>query len=102
MIDSQEKEGKENMVSVSSELAWDITSWEEGADLSSSNIQHNFFNTFLNQSLALPASILCRQDQKVQLLKAYAIPAYDDRPFHTIDVGFGPMSLKILLSASYE
>jgi hypothetical protein len=84
------------MVPLLPELAWDITAWDKDADLSLSNIQHNFLHTFLNQSLALPASILCREDQKYQLLKAFAIPAYDESPFHKIDVGFGPMSLKIL------
>lgn len=96
MIYSQEKEGKERMVSVSQELAWDITSWNEDADLSEVNIRQNFFDTFLHQNLALPASILCRRDQKVQLLKEFGIPPDYETHFHKIDVGFGPMTLKVL------
>jgi hypothetical protein len=84
------------MVPLLPELAWDITDWDKDADLGLSNIQYNFLQTFLNHSLALPASILCREDQKYQLIKAFAIIPYDESPFHKIDVGFGPMVLKIL------
>lgn len=83
------------MLRTSAELAWDMTEWEHDADLSIKNLQGALLDTFVNIGLALPASIFCRQDQQVLLLKAYAVIPYDATPFHQIDVGFGPMKLKV-------
>lgn len=80
----------------STELAWDITDWDKDGDLSESNIKYNLEHTFLANGLILPASIICRDDQKRTLQKQFSSLAPDGTNIETINLGYGLMKLKAL------
>jgi hypothetical protein len=79
------------------DLAWDITDWDNDADLSESNLRYNMAHTFVDNGLVLPASIICRRDQEKTLLANFTSPY--GPPFvgiNTINTEYGEMKLKVL------
>ena len=79
------------------DLGWDITDWDKDADLSESNLKYNMLHTFVDNGLALPASIICRRDQEQALLKNFMSPFNPGfLGINTINTEFGSMKLKVL------
>lgn len=79
------------------DLAWDITDWDKGADLTESNLEYNMLHTFVDNGMALPASIICRYDQERTLISNFT--SRFATPFagiNTISTKFGVMKLKVL------
>ena len=82
----------------STEMAWDISDWGISADLSASNIKYNLQKTFLSNGLILPASIICRYDQRncIKQLSLFSRLPSNGSNVDVVDLGYGIMRLKSL------
>lgn len=84
------------MTKQAQELAWDISDWDEEADISESNIRRNMEETFFKNGLTLPSSIVVRVDQRQRLLEEFRAYAPNADGIYAIDLGFGAMRLKVV------
>lgn len=84
------------MIKQAQELAWDISDWEQDADLNQANIEYNMRETFFKNGLTLPSSIVVRPDQRHTLLEQFKHLAPDMSGVDGINLGFGIMRLKIV------